>query len=724
MFKIIKKYSKGLKFIVVLITLFLFFQAQLELTLPDYMSNIVTYGIQNKGIDYQVPKVMDEDTFKTILCFSEDKKYIESKYEYKSKSEVKKYDEIKLNKNQNGIYVLKNLKSVDNKKLVSSFGNSVIITEFLNKDPRIQAQVKKGIKIYQLPKQVLNKISEKADKKVEEYGDTTTMIAKSATIGNLYKSIGIDVSKIQLNYILTAGIKMLIIVLIIVLLDVLASYFVVLFATKIAYKLRNDIFDKVVNLSTKEIEKFSTASLITRTTNDVQQIQNAIMSSMRNIIFAPIMGIGAIIKVMHTSVDMVWIIALVVVIILSFIATILKICTPKFEKMQYLIDKLNLVVRESLSGMMVIRAFHNEKKEEEKFKKASEDVRKTQFFTNKYMGLMVPVISFIMNSVAIIIIYFGSHKIDAGTLEIGNMMAFIQYSMEIIMSFLMVSIVAAVLPRATVAGERCLEILSEKNDIIDGKVDNVANKGILEFKNVSFKFDDQDENTLSDISFKLDPQTPTAIIGSTGSGKSTILNLIIRLFDIKEGEILLDGINIKDYTLQELRNKIGIVFQNASLFKGDVASNIKYGSDISDDQVVEALKMACADFVLEDDKYIHYPISQKGSNVSGGQRQRLAIARTIAKKPEIYLFDDSFSALDFKTDAQVRANIEKVCKDDNSSFIIVGQRIASIMKYPQIIVLEEGKIVGIGSHKDLLKKCPIYQEIAKSQLSEEELSYE
>lgn len=495
-------------------------------------------------------------------------------------------------------------------------------------------------------------------------------------------------------------------------------------SAKLGKKIREEVFEKVVSFSKTEIKGFGTASLITRTTNDVQQIQMVLVMLLRVVFYAPIIGVGGVIKSLNANSSMAWIIAVGVMAILTLVITLFGIVMPKFKIFQTLVDKLNLVTREILTGLPVIRAFSNEKHEEKRFDKANKDLTKNSLFVSRVMALMMPMMTLIMNGICILIIWKGAYAVDSGKMQVGDMMAFIQYTMQIIMAFLMISMISIMLPRASVSAKRILEILNTNNVINDpesSKEFNKDKKGYVEFKNVCFRYPDASEDVISDINFTAMPGTTTAFIGSTGSGKSTLINLIPRFYDVTEGAIYVDGVDIRDVKQKDLRAKIGYVPQKGLLFTGDIASNIKYGREnISDKDMVESANIAQAsEFINNFEEKYHYPIAQGGTNVSGGQKQRLSIARAIAIKPDIYIFDDSFSALDFKTDARLRQELKKVTQ--KSTVFIVAQRISTIMNADQIIVLNEGKVVGKGTHDELMKKCDVYKEIALSQLSKEEL---
>ena len=540
------------------------------------------------------------------------------------------------------------------------------------------------------------------------------------------KIVDIGIQAGDNNYILFAGLQMLGVALI----SMVCAVLIMLLSSKVAAKLgktlRDKVFKKVVSFSNKELSEFSTASLITRSTNDIQQIQQLMSMLFRVVVYAPIMGIGGFIKVLTASDNqMAWIIGVAILAILFVVGTLFIIAMPKFKKLQDLIDKLNLVSREILTGLPVIRAFNKEEREEARFNVANLDLMKTNIFVNRAMSMMMPLLMFIMNSIMILIVWVGGHNVDEGVMQVGDMMAFIQYTMQIVISFLFISMLSIMLPRASVSAKRINEIIETEpsiKDKADTKKFDETKKGLVEFKNVSFKYPDADTEILSDISFTANPGETTAIIGSTGSGKSTVVNLIPRFYDVTGGELLIDGVNVKDVLQKDLREIIGFVPQKGLLFSGTIKSNIKYSSEnITDEQMKEAAEIAqAAEFIESKDKKYEDSIAQGGTNVSGGQRQRLSIARAIAKNPEIFVFDDSFSALDFKTDKKLREALSK--KTQNKTVIIVAQRINTIMDAQKIVVLEEGKVVGIGTHEELLENNETYKQIALSQLSEEELN--
>ena len=564
---------------------------------------------------------------------------------------------------------------------------------------------------------------------MDTMGESTLKIAAGNGVKAEYKKLGADIDKVQTDYIFKTGLKMLGIAL----LGTVAAISVAFFATKVgagvARALRKDVFEKVESFSNEEFNHFSTASLITRTTNDITQVQMVTMMLLRIVCFAPIIGIGALIKVLKESPSMTWIIAVVILVIFGVMAVAFAVVMPKFKIIQNLIDRLNLTMRENLSGMLVIRAFGNEKHSEDRFDKANKDVTNLNLFVNRSMASIMPIMMFIFNVVTLVIVYYGSKQIDLGNLAIGQMMAFMQYAMQIIMAFLMIAMIAIMLPRASVAANRVYEIIETKPTIQDPTNPialDESKKGLVEFNHVSFAYPGASEPVLKDIDFVAKPGQTTAFIGSTGSGKSTLINLVPRFYEVSEGSIKVAGVDVRDMTQHELRNHIGLVPQKGNLFSGTIRSNLKYGApEATDEELEEVIRVAQAkEFIDQKEERFDMEISQGGTNVSGGQKQRLAIARAIAKNPDIYIFDDSFSALDFKTDAKLRQELNQLVKKTKSTVLLVGQRIASIMDADQIIVLDEGRIVGKGTHDELMKSCQVYQEIAYSQLSKEELSHE
>ena len=716
MFKVLKNLKESW-ISVIAIVLLLIVQAAGDLTLPDYTSKIVNVGIQNGGIENVAPEVIRKSEMENMLIFTEEDNKILASYEEISKDNLDRNEYEKLVKKYP---VLENEALYRIKKISSSEQDEL---DSLMAKPLMMLSVTK-----QMPKGQLDQMLETVNQKIDDMQESILEQAAIQEVKNEYKAIGMNTDSIQNQYIIMAGLKMLGISLIIMISAISIMCLSARVAARLAKTLREKVFKKVLRFSNKEFSEYSTASLITRSTNDIQQIQGLIAILFRVLVYAPIIGIGGFLRVLNQSDNsMAWIIGVAILAILFVVATLFIIAMPRFKKLQQLIDKLNLVAREILTGLPVIRAFNTEKKEEKRFDKANIDLTKTNLFVNRAMSFMMPTLMLIMNGISLLIVWVGAHGIDNGTMQVGNMMAFIQYTMQIVMSFLMISMVSIMLPRASVSANRINEIIETDEAIKDSKEPkklNPSKKGLVEFKNVSFRYPDSDEEVLSDISFTAEPGKTTAIIGSTGSGKSTIVNLIPRFYDVTSGNLLIDGVDIKDISNKDLRKIIGFVPQKGILFSGTIESNIKYGNpNMSDEQMIEAAQIAQAtEFIESKPEKYQEPIAQGGSNVSGGQKQRLSIARAIAIDPEILVFDDSFSALDFKTDSILRAELAK--KTQDKTVIIVAQRINTILNADQIIVLEDGKVVGKGTHEELIKNNETYKQIALSQLSAEELNIE
>lgn len=689
--KVFKPLKKMILYLILAILL-LVIQAICELNLPSYTSNIINIGIGNKGIESTFPTVLREQEMSKILVNvnEEDEKKILNNYNLISLSTISKKEYL-VYKNKYPIIDNENIYLYNNKVDISNVMGDAIFN-YLNQNKKIDMSLKNA--------SILNYIE------------------------NEYKIVGVDTAKIQSNYIFKTGLIMVLITLLCMVASIGVSYLSSRIASKYAKELRSNVFSKILTFSTVDMKKFGTSSLITRTTNDINRVQMLIIMFLRIVVYAPIMGVGAILKVLNSNASLTWIIGLGIVCIVSLMLTLLFIALPKFEVVQKLIDKLNLTTREIVTGIPVIRAFSNQRYEEKRFDKVNRDLEKTNLFVERLMSLINPMISLVMNGVTLLILWEGAKKIDIGGINFGDVFALIQYAMQIIASFIMLSMVSIMIPRAMVSIKRISEILNYNVSIKDGEdaKDIKEVEGLIEFKNVSFKYPNAKEEVLSNINFTAEVGKTTAIIGSTGSGKSTLVNLLPRLYDVTSGEIKLDGVDIKNIKLHDLRNNIGYIAQKGVLFSGTIKSNIKYGnSSISDKQMIFASNVALADeFINSKEGGYNYKIAQGGTNVSGGQKQRLSIARAIAKKPKVYIFDDSFSALDFKTDAKLRKNIKE--KLGNVTTLIVAQRISTIMHADKIVVLENGKVVGIGTHKELMKKCKVYKEIATSQLSKEELA--
>lgn len=717
------KYLKSSIFSVLAVILLLFVQAYLDLTLPDYTSKIVNVGVQQGGIENAAISEIGEDTLNTLVLLMDksDAKYIMNHYE---KTDTYKGEDI---------YELKEDSNVD--KISSIMAKPMMILSYASQEANsssdsdtVSFDLPEGISLSQALSMMgdaeREKMLQQIDKKIKDIPDTIVDQAAVSYVKAEYQRIGVDADRIQTMYILKVGLIMLGIAFSAMAVGILIVFIGSRMAARLARTLRHKVFTKVVGFSKNEIKTYGQSSLITRTTNDVQQVQMVVVFLLRVVFYAPIIGIGGVIKAMNTNADMTYIIGVAVVAILGVVVTLFVIAMPKFNLVQKLIDKLNLVTREILSGLPVIRAFSNEHHEEERFEEANKRLTKVNLFINRAMSFMMPVMMLVMNFVCLVIVYQGAKGVDTGAMQVGDIMAYIQYTMQIIMAFLMISMMSIMLPRANVSAKRIMEIIETKDTIYNSKhlVEfKPEARGKVEFKNVSFRYPDADYDVITDIDLVANPGETTAFIGSTGSGKSTLINLIPRFYDVTDGELLVDGVNIKDVDIHELREKIGFVPQKGVLFTGTIKDNIKYGNEnISDEDVNKALDVAQAtEFVSKLKGGVDYDISQGGTNVSGGQKQRLSIARAIAKNPDIYVFDDSFSALDFKTDANLRGELAKITKD--KTVLIVAQRISTIMNADKIVVLDEGRVVGIGTHKELMKNCNVYKEIALSQLSKEEL---
>ncbi|WP_027088931.1 ABC transporter ATP-binding protein [Thomasclavelia saccharogumia] len=739
----LKNYFKKFWAPILLCVGLLFLQSQSELALPDYMSDIVSVGIQAGGFDSAVSDVLSEDTYNHLLVLidKDDQDFFKQSYKLVDSKDIDKdtLDKFPNAKGQN-IYTLKDLNDKNMDELEQVLEKPMLlVTSIDTMDPSSKEYQEKfgnlpeGMSPYDalamIPDDQKAEMFSEIDSQMEAMGESTLKIAAGNGVKAEYTKLGCDIDQVQNEYILMAGVKMLGIALVGTVCAIACGFLASRVGSGVARLLRGDVFKKVESFSNEEFNKFSTASLITRTTNDITQVQMVVIMFIRIVCFAPMMGIGALIKAFQNTPSMTWIIGLVLVVIFLLIGITFVIVMPKFKIVQSLIDKLNLTMRENLSGMLVIRAFGNEEHSEKRFEKANSDLTKVNLFVNRTMASMMPIMMFIFNVVSLLIVYYGAKQIDLGNIAIGQMMAFMQYAMQIIMSFLMIAMIAIMLPRASVAADRVYEVLSMEPKIIDPqepKSFDDSKRGLVEFKNVTFKYPGAHEAVLENISFTAKPGQTTAFIGSTGSGKSTLINLIPRFYEVSEGKIEVDGVDIRDVKQHDLREKIGLVPQKGLLFSGTIRSNLTYGApEATDEQLEEVIKIAQAkEFIDHKEERLDSEISQGGTNVSGGQKQRLAIARAIAKNPEIFIFDDSFSALDFKTDAKLRRELNEMIKKTKNTVLIVGQRIASIMSADQIIVLDEGKIVGKGKHSELMENCKVYQEIAYSQLSKEELGHE
>lgn len=724
--KKIFKYMMQQKAAVCIIFIFLIIQAYCDLALPSYTSDIVDVGISKGGISEVLPECIREEQYTALqaFVFGDNLELMKDSYKKvdydklsgkKKKSYEDKYPEIKeqavykLTADEDGIKALK-VPLIEAEMMVAALQEKKQDVSQMTMLPEAQRQ--------EMMKQISDKIG----------GMTDTVLDAMATtfVKNEYEALGMDLGKIQNHYILIAGAKMIGLSLLMVVVSICAGYFASRTAAKVGRNLRSSVFKKVVSFSGEEMDHFSTASLITRSTNDIQQLQMVMVMLLRMVLYAPILGVGGILKVLNTNTSMAWIIAVAVGAILVVVGSLFCVAMPKFKMMQTLVDRLNLVTREILTGIPVIRAFSTEKFEEKRFERANKDLTKTMLFTNRTMTVMMPAMMLIVNCVSLAIVWFGGKKVDLGTLQVGDMIAFITYAIQIVLSFLMLTMISIMLPRAGVSANRIDEVLTTKVRLTDPEnpkdvSETGSRKGTVTFEKVFFKYPDADGYTLENISFTAKPGQTTAFIGSTGSGKSTLVNLIPRFYDVTKGSVKIDGIDVKDMAQKSLRDRLGFVPQKAVLFSGTIESNLKYGKeDISDAAMEKSAEIAqAAEFIASKEEKYESPIAQGGNNVSGGQKQRLSIARAIAKNPEIFIFDDSFSALDFKTDAALRSALHKEISE--STVLIVAQRISTILHADQIIVMDEGKIVGMGTHEELLKNCKVYYQIASSQLSAKEL---
>ena len=758
-FKSILPYWKS----VILIFVFLLLQAYCDLSLPQYTSNIIDTGIQNGGIEHAMPELITSDEFEKAVVFMSDdeEEHFRSVYEKEDDNyrlKVTKNNELdKLDDEFSMAFIMNNqMSAVEESQFKQQMASFMGVDEqIVNNMTTQQLATQLGIQLETFTRQQEDSDGNMTDvtcvdmRTIFEAMVTSGKMTKDNIISirndmedkfssvgsNMLKSMGVayaksmdskaglDMDKIQSSYLLSSGLKMIAMALFMAAATVIVGLIASRIGAGIGRDLRSSVYGRVMKFSNAEMDKFSTASLITRTTNDIQQIQMVIVMMLRMILYAPILGIGGIVKVFNTGAGMEWIIGLAVLIILGIVMILMVVAMPKFKLMQKLVDAVNLVSREILTGLSVIRAFRREEKEEQRFDEANKKLTKTTLFTNRVMTFMMPLMTFIMYGITVLIVWVASNKIDDGTLQVGAMTAFITYTMQIVMSFLMLTMMSIMLPRSAVAADRIDEVLKTESSIKDPdspeKLENV--KGVLEFNDVSFKYPGSDENAIADISFKAEPGKTTAIIGSTGCGKSTLVNLIPRLYDVTQGSITLDGHDIRNITMKDLREELGYVPQKGILFSGNIASNLRFGKeDATDEQIEEAAQIAQAtEFIESKNARYETPIAQGGTNVSGGQKQRLSIARAIAKNPKIYIFDDSFSALDLKTDAALRKALAS--KVGDSTVIIVAQRISTILHAEQILVMDEGRIVGRGTHSELLENCEVYRQIAKSQLSEKEL---
>ena len=709
MLNILKYLKKHVGLVLVIVAL-LVVQAYCDLTLPQYTSDIVDVGIQQGGIERVTPDRLRSDSLEELALFLTDEEEDLFRASYTL--------------DEDGVYILNTGDEDVLTQLDTMLGMPMVMLSYLPQQGMDGAQLRAMVESGALTREQIRAMASEAE---SQLGATTQTIVDQMAVTYVqaeYEALGVDLDAYQQHYLLVTGGKMLALTLLMVAAAILGGLLSSRVAASVGMELRGQVFQKVVYFSNVEIDRFSTASLITRSTNDIQQIQMVMVMLLRIVIYAPILGIGGIIRVSHTRTGMGWIIGVAVGVLLALVIVLMAVAMPKFRKMQALIDRVNLVSREILTGLPVIRAFSREKHEEARFEVANRDLMRTQLFTNRAMSTMMPIMMLIMNGISVLIVWSGAHGIDLGTMQVGDMIAFITYTMQIVMAFLMISIVSIMLPRAGVSAGRINEVLDAKPAITDKENtrDDAAQwRGEVAFEDVSFRYPDAQADVLEHISFTAKPGQTTAIIGSTGSGKSTLLNLIPRFFDVSYGRITIDGVDIRDLSQHKLHALLGYVPQKGVLFSGTIESNLKFGGeDIPDSDMEQAAAIAQAtEFIDSKPEGYHTPIAQGGTNVSGGQKQRLSIARAIAKHPKIYLFDDSFSALDYKTDVALRRALNEEIHD--ATILIVAQRISTILHAEQIVVLNEGKIAGIGTHEELMTSCPTYQEIARSQLSEAEL---
>ena len=700
MLKMLKYMKKSIGWIL-LIVILLFVQAYSDLALPEYTSRIVDTGIQQKGIPDAVPDKIRETTLNelTALMDADDASQVSDAY----------------TEAEGGVCQLKDVSTSEREELNDSLGMAMMISMALSSE---------GIDPTQIPPEQIQAMLDQANEQTEQLSDSIVTQMAVTFVQQEYEAIGEDLDRIQMNYILHSGVQMLGLALISMIAAVLVTFLASRVAALLGHDLRNLVYRKVISFSSAEMNHFSTASLITRSTNDIQQVQMLMTMVFRIVLYAPIIGIGGIVKVLRTESGMTWILGVAVCALAVLILVLVVVAMPRFKKLQSMIDRLNLITREILTGLSVIRAFSAEKHEEERFEEANHRLMKTNLFVNRCMTFMMPLMMLIMNGISVLIVYVGAHHIDEGALQVGDMMAFIQYTMQIIMAFLMISMLSVMLPRASVSANRIVEVLDTDVSIREpeqAKLPEQDRKGEVEFSHVSFRYPGAEEEVLHDITFTAKKGETVAFIGSTGSGKSTLVNLIPRFFDVTEGAIRVDGVNIREMDLKDLRSRLGYVPQKGVLFSGTIESNLRFGAEhASMDDLNKAADIAQAtEFISQKEDGMASPIAQGGTNVSGGQKQRLSIARAIAKHPEIYIFDDSFSALDYKTDAALRQALKRETSD--ATTLIVAQRISTILHADKIMVLDSGTVVGCGTHKELMETCEVYQQIARSQLSEEEL---
>lgn len=721
MIKLMKYLKKSAGYVALIIAL-LFLQAYCDLSLPDYTSKIVNIGIQQKGIEDGVPEKIRKTSMDGLELFMSQEDISQLETAYTEDGEL---------------YVLKDIDKDTRASLNEILGKPMLMLGGLTMENEASGEMlaQMGIPegadpveaVAQMPEDARAQMTESMGEKFRDMPDSMITQAAVSYVQAEYEALGEDIDELQMKYIGEAGLKMILMALLIMAASISVVFLSAKVAASLGHDIRGDIYRKVIGFSSNEYNKFSTASLITRSTNDVQQVQMTMAMMFRIVLYAPIIGIGGVLRVLETDSSMTWILGVGVVLILVIIGLLFSIAMPRFTKLQTLIDRLNLVTREILTGIPVIRAFSREKHEEDRFEDANKVLTKTNLFVNRCMTFMMPSMMLIMNGISVLIVYNGSYAVDAGNMQVGDMMAFIQYAMQIIMAFLMITAMSIMLPRANVAAMRIVEILETENSLKEPEAPvhpSEEIKGTVEFAHVSFAYPDAGENVLTDISFKAEKGQTLAVIGSTGSGKSSLINLIPRFYDVIQGCVKVDGVDVRSMSQKELRDRLGYVPQKGVLFSGTIDSNIRYGkTDISEEQVKKAAMVAQAqDFIEEKPHGYESPVAQGGTNVSGGQKQRLSIARAVAKDPEIFIFDDSFSALDFKTDKALRKALKEHTK--NATTIIVAQRISTILNADQILVLDDGKMAGLGTHRELMKNCEVYRQIAMSQLSEEELANE
>lgn len=700
MLKMLKYMKKSAGWILLILVL-LFVQAYSDLALPGYTSQIVDTGIQQKGIPDAVPERIRKTTLEklSVLMNPEEAEQVNDAYE----------------STEEGICRLRDISTEKRETLNDFMGTAMMVSVMMESQ---------GMDPSMIPKEQLDEILLQAENQKEQLSESMVTQMAVSFVQQEYEAMGENLDRIQMNYLVRSGAQMLALALISMLASVLVTFLASRVAALLGHDLRNMVYRKVISFSSAEMNHFSTASLITRSTNDVQQVQMLMTMVFRIVLYAPILGIGGIMRVLQTESGMTWILGVAVGALAVLIFVLMLAAMPKFKKLQTLIDRLNLITREILTGLSVIRAFSAEKHEEERFEEANRRLMKTNLFVNRCMTFMMPVMMLIMNGISVLIVYVGAHQIDAGALQVGDMMAFIQYTMQIIMAFLMISMLSVMLPRASVSANRIEEVLSTDVTICEPSAPRkpeTGKTGEIEFSHVSFSYPGAEEEVLHDISFTAVRGETVAFIGSTGSGKSTLVNLIPRFFDVTQGSVRIDGVDIRKMDLKDLRNRIGYVPQKGVLFSGTIESNLRFGApDASAEELEKAADIAQAgEFIAEKEEGMNSPIAQGGTNVSGGQKQRLSIARAVAKRPEIYIFDDSFSALDYKTDAALRQALKRETAE--ATTLIVAQRISTILHADKIMVLDNGTVAGFGTHRELMENCEVYQQIAKSQLSEEEL---